>query len=104
MEKIKEQLEHNPNLLELIQNGIEHIKIGHPQTDANPTFLSNIQLSIREKEILDLIKKGLSSKEISSKLSLTVNTVNTYRKNLMNKFHAKNSAELVQIAMKQNII
>jgi len=103
MEKIKEQLEHNPNLLELIQNGVEHIKISRPIPATNSALPSNIQLSTREKEILDLIKKGLSSKKISSKLSLTVNTVNTYRKNLMNKLHAKNSAELVQIAMKQNI-
>ncbi|REJ82832.1 MAG: PAS domain-containing protein [Bacteroidetes bacterium] len=64
---------------------------------------NSVPLSEREKEILSLIKVGLSTKLISARLGLTVNTVNTYRKNLMAKLNAKNSAELVKISMERNI-
>ena len=55
-----------------------------------------IQLSKREKEILLLVRDGLSTKEIADILGLKPTSVNSYRKNLMIKLKAKNSAELVQ--------
>ncbi len=47
-------------------------------------------LSKREKEILVLIKRGLTNKEIADQLYISCNTVNTHRKNLMLKLDVKN--------------
>lgn len=58
----------------------------------------------RELEILELIASGKSSAEIADQLFLSVHTVNTHRKNLMNKYDAQSSAELVALALKQGWI
>ena len=47
-------------------------------------------LSYRELEILQLIKSGLSSKEVGQKLNITENTVKVHRKNLMKKLEVRN--------------
>ena len=53
------------------------------------------QLSRREKEVLAYLSQGLSTSEISQLLFLSINTIQTYRKRLMEKLEAKNVAELV---------
>ena len=50
---------------------------------------TSFQLSNREQEIMDLIKKGLSSKEIAEKLHLSLHTVNNHRKNMAKKYNVK---------------
>ena len=55
-------------------------------------------LSPREIEILQLIKQGLLSKEISEQLSISVHTVNTHRQKILEKLHACNSMEAVRYA------
>lgn len=57
-------------------------------------------LTRREKEVLEWIANGLTNTEIAVKLSIGATTVETYRKNLLEKFKAKNVAELVRLAMK----
>jgi DNA-binding NarL/FixJ family response regulator len=51
-------------------------------------------LSKREKEIAILITKGYTSAQISEKLFLSLLTVNTHRRNLINKLKLTNSAQL----------
>lgn len=53
------------------------------------------ELSRREKEVLAYLSQGLSTSEISQLLFLSINTIQTYRKRLMEKLEAKNVAELV---------
>ncbi|MBD8347069.1 response regulator transcription factor [Dysgonomonas sp. HGC4] len=55
-------------------------------------------LSTREKEILQLIKKGYLSKEISKNLNITINTVNRHRQNILQKLNVNNSLEAVHSA------
>lgn len=57
------------------------------------------QLSDREQEVLDLVAKGLSSKEIAERLSIAVNTVNTHRKSITRKTGIKSVAGLAVYAM-----
>jgi DNA-binding CsgD family transcriptional regulator len=52
----------------------------------------------KEKEVLSLLAQGLSSKEIASRLFISVHTVESHRKNLRFKFDAKNSSELIMKA------
>lgn len=58
----------------------------------------------REKEILRLIAEGLTNTEIAEKLFISVPTVNTHRKSLLEKFDAKNTAILINKAIRQEII
>ncbi|MGD1848177.1 MAG: LuxR C-terminal-related transcriptional regulator [Salibacteraceae bacterium] len=57
-------------------------------------------LTNREKQILQLIAKGLLSKEIAEQLFISANTVENHRANLFRKFQVKNVAELLRQAMR----
>ncbi|MCW3119994.1 MAG: two component transcriptional regulator, LuxR family [Chitinophagaceae bacterium] len=52
-------------------------------------------LSLREIEIIKLIKKGLSSKEIATSLSIAIRTVEVHRYNILKKLSLKNTASLI---------
>lgn len=56
-------------------------------------------LSDREQEVLELVAQGLSSKEISARLNIAVNTVNTHRKSITRKTGIKSVAGLAVYAM-----
>jgi DNA-binding CsgD family transcriptional regulator len=53
------------------------------------------ELTPRQKEILDLVAAGLTSKEIAARLGLSVHTVRQHRKRMLEKFNVSNAAELV---------
>jgi DNA-binding NarL/FixJ family response regulator len=55
-------------------------------------------LTKREKEILRMIAQGKTSNEIGKELFVSPLTVETHRRNLMQKFSVKNVAELIKIA------
>lgn len=61
-------------------------------------------LSEREIEVLKLIAKEYSTAEISDKLSLSENTIETHRRNLLKKLEVKNSVGLAMYAVKNNIV
>lgn len=61
-------------------------------------------LTKREKEVLLLIAKGLSNKDIADQLFISAHTVISHRKNMISKFNVKNSAELVKETLDQGII
>lgn len=52
-------------------------------------------LTKREKEVFNLLAKGLCAKEIAKILFISETTVITHKKNLKEKFHAKNTVELI---------
>lgn len=62
------------------------------------------ELTKREIEILELVKKRLLSKEISDKLSISVHTVNTHRQRFLEKLGVDNSMEAVVLASKLGLI
>ncbi|HEA19869.1 MAG TPA: LuxR family transcriptional regulator [Pricia antarctica] len=55
-------------------------------------------LSKRQREILQLISDGYTSKEIAALLNISNHTVLTHRKNLIEKFKVKNTAQLIKKA------
>jgi DNA-binding NarL/FixJ family response regulator len=63
-----------------------------------------IPITRREKEILVLIAEGLTNAEIAEKLFLSIATVNTHRKSLLEKLDAKNTAILIGKAIKNGMI
>ena len=62
------------------------------------------KLSRREKEVLQYVKDGFLSKEISEKLSISVHTVNTHRQRILEKLGANNSHEAIAFAGKYSLI
>lgn len=52
-------------------------------------------LSLREIEIIKLIKEGLSSKEIAAQLNISVRTAEVHRHNILKKLQLKNTAALI---------
>ncbi|MBP5190538.1 MAG: response regulator transcription factor [Bacteroidales bacterium] len=64
----------------------------------------NYELSDRETDVLVLVAKGLSSKEIADKLSISVHTVNSHRKNITHKTGIKSVAGLAVYAMIHNLM
>jgi len=60
---------------------------------------SDVELTPREREILTLIARGMTTKEIAARLFISVPTVETHRANLMTKTGRRNVAGLVRFAM-----
>jgi two-component system, NarL family, nitrate/nitrite response regulator NarL len=61
-------------------------------------------LSSREKEVLQLISDGYTSPQIASKLFISLHTVDSHRKNLLTKFDVNNTAGLIKLAAKYNMV
>ena len=64
----------------------------------------HIWLTPREKELLKHIVDGYTNAEIAEKLFLGMETVNSYRKNLLFKLGARNTAVLVKMAYEEKLI
>lgn len=89
---------------EILLKALEEIANGNRYFDpiikasnhhSNDNFSRKLKLSSRELEILDLLRLGLSNKEIAQKLFLSELTVKTHRKNIMAKMDARNIADLL---------
>ena len=63
-----------------------------------------IWLTRRERELLRLVTEGYTNAEIAEKIFLSPETIKGYRKNLLLKLDAKNTAVLVKIALEQKLI
>nr|WP_315254145.1 LuxR C-terminal-related transcriptional regulator [uncultured Flavobacterium sp.] len=67
--------------------------------------ISNLtELSSREKEILVLIAHEYNTAEIDEKTFISLNTVNTHRRNLLSKPNAKNTAGLVKYVVENGLV
>jgi len=62
-----------------------------------------VQLSQREKEILQFISEGYSTKEIAAKINVSIKTVETHRQHIMQKIGAHNVAALTKYAVREGI-
>lgn len=62
------------------------------------------ELSSRETDVLVLLAKGMSSKEIATKLNISIHTVNSHRKNITTKTGIKSVAGLAVYAMLRNLV
>jgi DNA-binding CsgD family transcriptional regulator/heme/copper-type cytochrome/quinol oxidase subunit 4 len=63
-----------------------------------------VRLSPREQEVLELVAEGFSNGMIATRLHLSENTVKTYVENLLSRLNARNRAEAVAAASRQNLI
>lgn len=64
----------------------------------------SFELTARETDVLRCIVNGLSNKMISPELDISERTVNVHRYNIMKKLEASNTADVVRIALRNNLI
>ncbi|HZJ20278.1 MAG TPA: LuxR C-terminal-related transcriptional regulator [Pricia sp.] len=79
----------------------EHIKafLGIRKLDpASNGFQGKANISRRENEVLNLLAQGFSSKQIADQLFISTQTVLSHRKHLIEKFSARNTAQLINKA------
>jgi DNA-binding NarL/FixJ family response regulator len=62
------------------------------------------EISAREKEVLELVAKGFSTKHIADQLGISFRTVESHRINMLKKLKVSNSAELIRKAVELKII
>lgn len=62
------------------------------------------KLTDREREVLQLLAEGLSVKEIASRLTLSIKTVDVHKYNLMRKLELHSQTELVKYAIQRKLI
>lgn len=70
--------------------------------NGNGSFVFS-QLSGREREVLQLVAEGYATKEAAAKLAVSVKTIETHRRNLMDKLDLHSVAELTKYAIREGI-
>jgi len=88
-----------------VHEGKLYISFDINLTSSDKQHLNNIPvLSSREKEVLQLIADGLTNPQIAAKLFLSLHTVDSHRKNLLTKFAVNNTAGLIKLAAKFDMV
>ncbi|HEX5171054.1 MAG TPA: response regulator transcription factor [Cyclobacteriaceae bacterium] len=62
------------------------------------------EITAREKEVLDLVAQGNSTKQIADQLGISIRTVESHRINMLKKMKVNNTAELIKKAIELKII
>ena len=75
-------------------------KIQNETDSRNPYVI----LSPREREVLQLLVQGFSMSEIARELTISIKTVDTHKTRMLNKLNLSKKSELVQYAIKYNLI
>ena len=73
--------------------------VAHPESGGSPDFLTE-----REREILQLVAEGHSTKEIAAKLGISGKTVDNHRTNLMRKLNIHDVASLTRHALDRGLV
>ena len=66
--------------------------------------MANYELSRRETDVLVLVARGMTNKEIADALNVSIHTVISHRKNIMHKTGIKSVAGLTVYAILHNLI
>jgi DNA-binding NarL/FixJ family response regulator len=61
-------------------------------------------LSDREMQVLQLIASGKTVSEVAEEISLSVNTISTYRTRILEKLNLHNNSELTRFALDNNLV
>jgi DNA-binding NarL/FixJ family response regulator len=83
--------------IETVQSGQHYFPSSHSKSDhSDDHFLKTLKISNREMEVINLIKAGLTTKEIADKLKLSFYTVETHRKNIKLKAGLKGESDFLR--------
>ncbi|MCW0194303.1 helix-turn-helix transcriptional regulator [Rhodococcus sp. 5A-K4] len=78
--------------------------LASPKPSANTPVANTVVLSPREREVMGYVALGLRNAEIAERLSLSVETIKTYMRNLMGKLDVRSRHEAVVEARRQGLI
>jgi DNA-binding NarL/FixJ family response regulator len=103
VEAVKSLARHKPFFTPRISEAILNSLVasaagGHRETAASDP------LTLREREILQLLAENKSNKEIGTRLRISVRTVETHRRSIMQKVKANSIVELVHYAIRNGIV
>jgi DNA-binding NarL/FixJ family response regulator len=87
----------SPRITDIVINDYIHSSVSN---DATVLY----KLSGREREVLQLIAEGKTTKEISLRLFVSTKTIESHRKKIMDKLDIHNVAELTKYAIREGII
>jgi len=76
---------------------------GLVESETRSRSKSERPLTTREREVLQLLAEGRSSKEIASRLAISVHTVETHRRQIMDKLSLRTIAELTKYAIREGL-
>jgi DNA-binding CsgD family transcriptional regulator len=76
---------------------------GFVNPTAEEVLNANVDLSRREREVLQMIAEGRATKEIAEALCISVKTVESHRKNIMDKTELHTVADLVKYAIRHGL-
>ena len=69
----------------------------------NPNRLQPADLTIREREVLQLLAEGLSMKEAAAELNITPRTIAFHKYRIMREYGLRTNFDLLRFAFKQSI-
>ena len=72
--------------------------------DGGQADLSPVDVTSREREIIQLIAEGRSNKEAASTLGISVKTIEAHRANIMRKLRLRSVSDLVRYAIRNKIV
>lgn len=76
---------------------------GYLQVSSSPEAVSSLPLTPREREVLQLLAEGRSRREIAKLLHVSPRTIETHRRQIMDKTKIKSNAELVKLAIREGL-
>jgi DNA-binding NarL/FixJ family response regulator len=76
----------------------------HINQPSTPVTVGRNRLTPREREIVQLLAEGKSTKEVAVALGLSVKTAETHRSNIMRKLQLHSVSDLVLYAVRNNIV
>jgi len=91
-----------PKVAQMVLEGY----LGRPskENDDDNNRKSGLRLTARQKQILQLLAEGKSSKEVAVALNISVKTAETHRANIMRRLDCHSVTELVRYAIRNHII
>ena len=102
IEAVKSLARHKPFFTPRISEAILHSLVSAGQNNVEPARPG--PLSAREREILQLLAENKSNKDIAKTLGISVRTVETHRRSVMQKLDANSIVELVHYAIRNGIV
>jgi len=87
-----------------LSQGIAQTLVDHVVRDSGGSAgTAFTDLTAREREVLQLLAEGMTSKQIAREISVAVKTVETYRRDIMRKLDLHNVAELTRYAIREGL-
>ena len=96
----RDKIYFTPKVASMVLNGY----LRRDGTPAPPETRGRSRLTPREREIVQLLAEGKSSKEVAVALGLSVKTAETHRSNIMRKLELHSVSDLVLYAVRNNIV